>query len=248
MAFMTYRDQPNSTPLGVREKNLVCEIEDRLVPATVWLPDCEAPRPLVLVGHGGSGHKRSQLVLDIVEVLAKRHGYVVAAMDGPVHGDRKNAKAVPDEARSAFRQLWEQGGSVEAMVADWNEVLACVAGFQEVDASRVGYYGLSMGTAYGLPFVAQQDGIHAAVFGMWGTSRANSQRLLQDASRVRIPVLFALQWDDPLFSREGQFEIFDAFGTDDRRMHIHPGGHVDPDARRLSEIEHFLTLQLSHRA
>lgn len=236
---------PASRSAGIREKNFRCEIQDRLVPVTAWLPERDTPCPLVLVGHGGSGHKRSQLVLDIVDVLVKRHGYAVAAMDGPVHGDRQGAQTSPEAARAAFRTLWEEGGSVETMIADWNEVLVCLTGFEEVDSARIGYYGLSMGTAYGLPFVAQQTGIRAAVLGMWGTCRVNSERLLEDASKVHIPVLFSVQWNDELFTRHGQFEIFDAFATSDKRMHIHPGGHVDPDARRLAEIEHFLTRQLS---
>jgi cephalosporin-C deacetylase-like acetyl esterase len=230
---------------GIAERTFTCEIEGRRVPVTVWLPMSQKRCPLVLVGHGGSGHKRSEFVLDVVGPLVRERGFAVAAIDGPVHGDRRQSPASPSVARDEFRTLWEAGGSVEPMVADWQGTLDALCAFREIDASRIGYYGLSMGTAYGLPLLATERRIRAAVIGMWGTSRANSKRLVDDARSVRCPVLFSLQWNDELFTREGQFEVFDALATDRKHMAIHPGGHVNPGGARLDDIVHFLSRELA---
>ena len=235
----------HSESRGIAERTFTCAVEGRTAPVTVWLPMSQKPCPLVLVGHGGSGHKRSEFVLDVVGPLVRERGFAVAAMDGPVHGDRRSTPATPNLVRDDFRALWEAGGSVEPMVADWRAVLQALCAFREIDPTRIGYYGLSMGTAYGLPLLASEPRIRAAVIGMWGTSRVNSQRLVEDARAVRCATLFSLQWNDELFTREGQFEIFDALAMERKSMSIYPGGHVNPGGARLDDIVHFLARELA---
>jgi dienelactone hydrolase len=230
---------------GMAERTFNCASADRTVPVTVWLPMSQKPVPLVLVGHGGSGHKRSEFVLDVVRPLVRELGFAVAAIDGPVHGDRRATPAAPNVVRDEFRALWEAGGSVDPMADDWRATIDALCAFREIDASRIGYYGLSMGTAYGLPLLAREPRIRVAVIGMWGTSRANSARLVDDARKVRCPTMFSLQWNDELFTREGQFEVFDALATARKHIAIHPGGHVNPDADRLDGIVHFIARELA---
>jgi dienelactone hydrolase len=230
---------------GIAERTFSCSSGDRTIPVTVWLPMSQKPAPLVLVGHGGSGHKRSEFVLDVVGPLVREVGFAVAAIDGPVHGDRRATPAAPGVVRDEFRALWEAGGSVDPMVDDWQATIEALCAFREIDASRIGYYGLSMGTAYGLPLLAREPKIRVAVIGMWGTSRANSARLVEDARKVRCPTMFSLQWNDELFTREGQFEVFDALATSRKHIAIHPGGHVNPDADRLDGIVHFIQRELA---
>ncbi|VWX61905.1 Dienelactone hydrolase family protein [Burkholderiales bacterium 8X] len=236
---------PDSLPYPIVERSFSSDAGGRKVPLAAWFPVCEGPRPLVLVGHGGSGDKRSDAVTDMIGPLVGRHGFVVAAIDGPVHGERRTQPAAPLEVRDEFRRLWEAGGSVEPMVADWQAAFDTLSELPAIDRSAVGYYGLSMGTAYGLPFLAQAGFIRAAVIGMWGTSRVHSARLVDDARRVQCPTLFSLQWNDEIFTREGQFEVFDALAAADKHMTIYPGGHVNPQGGRLAEIVAFLARQLS---
>lgn len=235
----------HSESAGVAERTFTCAVGDRAAPVTVWLPMSQQRCPLVLVGHGGTGHKRSEFVLAVVGPLVRERGIAVAAMDGPVHGDRRQSPAPPAAVRDEFRALWEAGGSVEPMVADWRAVLDALCAFREIDSTRIGYYGLSMGTAYGLPLLAAEPRIRAAVIGMWGTSRVNSQRLADDARAVRCPTLFSLQWNDELFTREGQFELFDALACERKSMSIYRGGHVNPGGARLDDIVHFLARELA---
>lgn len=230
---------------GALEQRLQIERNGRRVPALAWLPKGRRGRcPLVLVGHGGSGHKRSALVLDAAMPLVRDHGFVVAAIDGPVHGERRAVFDVGERVRDAFRALWAEGGSVEPMVADWRAALDHLCRMPEVDTGAIGWYGISMGTAYGLPFVAAEPRIRAAVLGMWGTSRVNSARLLEDARQVRIPVLFQQKRNDEFFTPEGQQAIYDALASRDKRLAVYDGGHTDPTGEQLQDLVGFLVARL----
>jgi hypothetical protein len=54
---------------------------------------------------------------------------------------------------------------------------------------------------------------------------AMAPRFKQDAPKIMVPVLFHVQWDDELFPRDGQFELFDVLGTQDKRLIAFPGVH-----------------------
>jgi dienelactone hydrolase len=238
----TLADAPRPRLHGVQEKDFRLQVDDRSVPAAVWLPaDATDPRPLLLVGHGGTGHKKADPVLDLVRRLVQEQGFVVAAIDGPVHGDRRAAPASPEAVRDEFRAAWDRTDTIAPMVADWRALLDWLCALPAVDPTAIAYYGISMGTAYGLPLVAEEPRIRRAVLGMWGLSRKHSDRLLAAAGRIRCPLLFLQQWHDQRFSREHQATLFDAFAAEDRRMYVYPGDHADPDATRLDDIVHFLT-------
>jgi dienelactone hydrolase len=235
----------NNSFADAAERRFQVESEGRRVPAVAWMPEpSRGPRPLVLVGHGGSGHKTSQLVLDAAMPLVRDHGFVVAAIDGPVHGERRASFDAGAAVRDEFRALWAAGGSVEPMIADWRATLDHLCRMPEVDAEAVGWYGISMGTAYGLPFVAAEPRIRAAVLGMWGTSRVNSQRLVEDARRVTIPVLFQQKKDDEFFTPEGQVEVYEALASRDKRLAVYDGGHTDPAGAQLADLVAFLAQRL----
>jgi hypothetical protein len=61
---------------------------------------------------------------------------------------------------------------------------------------------------------------------------------------VHCPVLFSLQWNDQFFTREGQFDLFDALASSDKHMNVYVGGHVEPSGSRLDDIVHFLARRL----
>jgi hypothetical protein len=50
--------------------------------------------------------------------------------------------------------------------------------------------------------------------------------LRQQAGRITVPLLFLFQWDDELMTREGGLALWDAFGAEEKTMHINPGPHV----------------------
>jgi dienelactone hydrolase len=209
------------------------------VPAVLWTSvDPPGPVPLVLLGHGASGHKGVGYVTDLARALV-RLDMAAVAVDGPVHGDRRS-----DRGRNAqlvfleFCQAWSSCPTMtDEMVGDLTGVLDALIATGEFDEARVGWWGLSMGTILGLPFVAAEPRISAAVLGLMGLTGPTRARIVEDAPRVRCPTLFVVQWDDELFGREACLELFDALGSADKRMHVHPGRHgsVPPEAFQASE-------------
>ncbi|WP_321845866.1 alpha/beta hydrolase [Paraburkholderia bannensis] len=213
------------------------------VPAQIWSP-AGAPRALVLALHGGSGHKQSDAILAIASAFTRR-GCAVLAIDGPVHGERRiDCDLSSGTARTAFREAWRAGVGRTDIAADF---CAALDRAQEREGYRelpVGYIGVSMGTAYGLPLLARERRIRAAAIGLWSTTYAASEHLAQFAREVACPVWFTQQWNDEFFEREGTAELFDAIGSIDKRLVAYPGPHRELEGARLEEAADFLFKRL----
>lgn len=226
---------------GVRERRFDIVRPEGRVPGVLWTP--EQPRgqtPLVLLGHGGAGHKRDASRLDRAHAYVRRYGIAAAAIDGPYHGDR---------AARGHEQRYDAAAAAE-MVGDWQATLDALLGLGEFNAGRVGYGGVSMGTMFGLPFIVADGRIHCAVLGLCGVrSSARTEdslfaRLVRDAPRLTCPTLFLMQWDDELFDREGVLALFGLLGAADKRLHANPGGHAEtPEHVRDLGLE-FVAAQL----
>lgn len=231
---------------GVVERRFDLEVEARVVPGILWTPeDALGPRPIVLVGHGATRHKRVDHILALARHLARRHQFAVAAIDCPGHGDRR-ADPEADEIKvfAEFLAEWTRPGSVDDMIAEWAATLEAVRALDEVGDGPVGYWGLSMGTIYGVPFAATEPRVQVAVFGLMGLVGPTRERLAADAPRVTCPVLFIQQWDDQLLPRADVLALFDALGTVDKRLHAHPGDHSSVPAEEVEFSINFLARHL----
>ena len=237
----------------IRERTTRLNVDGRFVPVVLWTPMNALGRvPLVLIGHGGSGHKTTPLVTDLAWPLVERHGFAVAAIDGPVHGERRADwdPANPPQGmaiREQFLNLWRTGNSVDVIVEDWRDVIDELIAMPEIDSHAIGWYGLSMGTAYGLPLCAADERISGAVLGLWGADYPASERLMVDAPNVKCAVQFHQKWSDELFSKRGQLELFDRLGSTDKRLRIYLGEHGNPVGEQLDDIEEFLVTRLNAR-
>ncbi|HXJ26287.1 MAG TPA: hypothetical protein VNH17_11325 [Streptosporangiaceae bacterium] len=79
-----------------------------------------------------------------------------------------------------------------------------------------------MGTAIGVPFVAIEPRITAAVFGQhW------PDVLAEKADRISIPIEFDMQWDDEHISREEGLALFNAFASTEKSLHVNSGKHKE---------------------
>ncbi|WP_076999324.1 S9 family peptidase [Variovorax sp. KK3] len=217
----------------------------RRVPLAIWhRAGLDTPRPLVLIGHGGSGHKTAAAVERVAHALVREADFVVAAIDGPVHGERAAAGEGAEAVRDRFRTLWADGGSVEPMVADWTDALDDLCAMPVVDAEVIGWYGLSMGTAYGLPVVGRTPRVRCAVLGLWGDCRPRGDEILQQAAAVRVPVLFQAKPGDEIITIAGAQKVFAALGSADKRLTLHPGLHIEIGEPQLAEAVDFLQQRL----
>jgi dienelactone hydrolase len=228
---------------GVRERRFDLERDGRVVPGLVWTPpDSTGPRPLVLIGHGASGSKREDYVVALGRRLVRHLGYAAAAIDGPVHGDRRRGGGSgPDDPLLEFAQVWSgDAGMTDAMVADWRTTIDALQAEPDVGGGPVGWWGLSMGTILGLPVVAAEPRISVAVLGLMGLTGPTKKRLMADAASVRCPVLFLVQWHDELFPRDKVFTLFDALASTDKRLHAHPGRHGEVPLEEFEASERFL--------
>ena len=87
---------------AVCERDFTIERSGKAIPGVVWQPlRATGAQPLVLMGHGGSGHKRSAKLTRMAEIFTTGYGWWAAAIDGPVHGARG---PVTDAADSAYRE------------------------------------------------------------------------------------------------------------------------------------------------
>ena len=110
---------------------------------------------------------------------------------------------------------------------------------------RLGYWGLSMGTALGLRFVASDPRVKAAVLGLAGLGAAMGGAEFEMAARsLRIPILFLFQWDDELIARDSGLALFDAIGSTDKTLHVNPGGHVQVPVFENDAAESFFVRHL----
>jgi len=233
MAALRWIGEPISEG-GVTERRFDLVRETGIVPGILWTPaQQDRPVPLVLMGHGGSGHKRADRQLLLGRRFAGVAQMAAVSIDGPLHGDR-----VPEQLdRRQYQERMAAMGVdkvTDGMVDDWRATLDALSHLDTIGANRIAYMGFSMGTRFGLPYVAAAgDRLCCAVLGKNGirqtsampTSVNMAQRFKQDAPAIKVPVLFHVQWDDELFPRDGQFELFDLIGAHDKRLIAFPGPH-----------------------
>jgi dienelactone hydrolase len=216
---------------GVAERGFTVKRNGHSIPGVLWYPaERSGRRPLVLMGHGGSAHKRNDRMVMLGRLFAADYGWCAAAIDGPAHGERGPVTTANDPA---YRQMWQHQDVVQDMIDDWKSTLDALSPLDQVDEARVGYWGVSMGTMFGLPYVASDARVRTAVLGKAGMTGSSVRRSGIDtyfktfAPKVTIPVLFVMQWDDERFDRQGQLELFDQLGAHDKRLHAYPGQHSD---------------------
>ena len=248
---MEWRSAPVIT-MGVWERPLFVTRGAEKIPGIVWMPEeWTEPVPLVLVGHGGKSEKRNPASLAMARRLVRRHGIGVCAIDAIQHGERGPIVDTGDgPAQPEYLELWKRPDTFDRMNADWTATLDALLATDRFDAARIGYWGLSMGTVLGLPFVASEPRISAAVLGACGLTGRSvvggnfPARHRHDAPRLTCPVLFMVQWDDEIFDRDGALELFDLIGSPDKRMHVHPGRHGAFPAEAAGATREFLAARL----
>ena len=225
------------------EKSFVIESGSSSLPGVFWQGALSEKSPLVLLAHGGSGHKKSEKMVAMGTWISEGFGWNAVSIDGPAHGDRGPVQKSTDPA---YREMWQRPDVVGTMVEDWKCVINVFVELDSTDPERIGFWGLSMGTMFGIPYVASDSRIKAAVLGKSGLTGSSVERsgirpyFEESAPQIMQPVLFSIQWDDERFDRQGQLELFDLIGSSDKRLHAYPGRHQDSGPEALQVQAEFL--------
>ena len=131
-------------------------------------PTAEGPRPLVLVAHPATLDKSNDYVLwPAQQWVAAR--VICATIDQAGHGERaKKPISMEEFTKYPYRRMDQ---TVQTAV-DWMRALDYLSQRPDVDASRIGFVGFSMGGMRGAPFVGLDSRIKAAVFCISGAARS----------------------------------------------------------------------------
>ncbi|MDX3264960.1 alpha/beta hydrolase [Streptomyces sp. MI02-2A] len=221
------------------------------IPGVLWTPvGAAGTRPLILIGHGGGQHKKAPDIVVRARRFVAECGFAVAAVDVPGHGDRPmdekyNRIATENQARAeAGEELAPLIAGFQALVArqtvpEWRALLDALQEVEYVGAGPVGYWGVSLGCGLGVPFVADEPRVRAAVLGLGGALAS-----AEAAARITIPVEFLVQWDDERVPRAQSLALFDALASAEKTLHANPGKHGEIPAFELDSTLRFFARHL----
>ena len=209
------------------------------VTGVLWSPAASSEHAaLVLMGHGGGLHKKAPELVARARHYVTTHGFAVAAVDAPGHGDRPRTVA-DEQARADIRQAMVAGDTervasvsvqygialARRAVPEWQATLDALQQLSEIGEAPVGYGGgITLGTGIGIPLTAVEPRITAAIF---GGGFVVYEGLVEAARRITVPVQFLLPWDDEHVDRQSALALFDAFASKEKTLHANPGDHRD---------------------
>jgi hypothetical protein len=228
-----------TTSNGVIERTFT--LDD--VTGVLWSPETgTSGAPVILAGHPGGMDKKAPPHVARAHAAVITHGFHVATIDAPGHGDRPRS-AQDHRLIAKFREAREAGSGefsriladycasvAERAVPEWQATIDNLLSLPEIGRrAPIGYSGMSLASAVGISLVTVEPRIAAAMFG-WAAAH---DALLAAAKRVTIPIEYLLPLDDKEIPREAGLELFDAFASADKVLLAFPGGHhaVPTDGR-----------------
>jgi hypothetical protein len=178
--------------------------------------------------------------------MCGKYGFVVAVIDSPFHVSRHMNKSDSSFIQKEFQEMWADGEElITQMALDWKLALDALCELPEVDSRYVGYFGLSMGTAYGLEVVAKDLRIGVAVFGNWGIQQHHHGRLMTATRRINCPLEFYSY--EKALNLPAQKELFENFRSKEKKWHALPKEDFYRNDSQIEGIKDFFVLHLLDR-
>jgi uncharacterized protein len=147
--------------------------KDTKVPGLLVLPpNATKPAPTVLLLHGLGGSKKD---LQLLQMTLSGKGYASLAIDIAGHGERPKigGKELSDLTLEEIRETTAQ------TVQDLRRAVDYLESRKEVDAKRIGFMGVSLGSVIGGVFIGNEPRIKCAALwaggGDWGDLLTRSQ-------------------------------------------------------------------------
>ena len=140
-------------------------VHDQRVTALLSIPkSTTTPVPVIILMHGLGDHK----AVDYVEygnAAFIKNGYAVLRIDFHEHGDRKQDTYKFD--LTGDYKYWTRNVMIQT-VFDLRRAVDFIETRKELDASRIGYYGISLGGITGTIFCGVEDRIKVPVVALAG--------------------------------------------------------------------------------
>jgi hypothetical protein len=114
-----------------------------------------------------------------------------------------------------------------------------------------------MGARFGLALAAElNDRFRCVVLGKFGLRQCSAmhpgmaarERVMTDAARITVPLLLHVQWDDEIFPREGQVELFDLIGSPTKHLVTEAGPHSHTTPAAIAGWRAFIAEHLTDRS
>lgn len=222
------------------------------IPGILWTPVSaseSAPVPLMLVGHPGDLKRMYPRLVGRARHSVSE-GFAAVTIELPGAGDRPRLATV-DEARADLQRALAAGEPVsdeivdrlvlplvEQAVPEWRATMDAALSLPEIDGP-VGYSGGVI--AIGVRLAVLEPRLTVA--GLFAGSFV-PRSILEEARQVTIPLHVLLQWDDEGNDRQMALDLFDAFGSQEKKLFANMGGHTGVPAYAMEDASSFFTRHL----
>lgn len=218
------------------------------VPARLLLPpEGDGPFPLVLLQHGANGSKEAPYMVQVAAPWV-RAGAAVLSIDFPLHGERASAKlsgllrsglGLEGRPGPAARRVVEE--FVRQAVADLQRALDAAEQLPQVDAARVVYAGLSLGSIVGAAYLGVDARPRAAALALGGGGFGGPlvDPCVHVARFAPRPLLFVNASRDEVVPRSATEALY-AAAAEPKEIQWFDAGHQDLPGRAMKAMWFFL--------
>lgn len=231
----------HAEPDHVRKKLVFRGIRDSRVPAYLALPTHGAPPyPCVILLHGIGGSKEGwwleeashsgRLLTD--GLLAA--GFCVLALDAEYHGERLANNDYESATVFTFQRGWMQRtrDMIVQSVVEHRRAIDVLEARDDVDASRIGIVGYSMGGMMTFLLAAVEPRVSAAVACVPPLLREDRSPIAMHNYAPHIatqPFLLLVAEEDPAnITPEEARRLHGLIASPTKEIHFYPGGHLLP--------------------
>lgn len=221
-------------PSATQELQLTIDSGRGSIPCTFYKP--ENPRGVVLLGHGLSVDRFHRTVTGPAKILTDEFRLAVLVPELPLHGERADVVTEWNEFTTIWQNYWAGEGR-DQILLEWNQIYAFATKFD----LPILYFGLSLGTQYGILFLSQQTNVKAAVLGLFGSEPPPGSIIMNHcAPLVRTPVYFIQKQNDEIHPEENTRHLYESLGSDEKVLDSTPGNHQGVSLESLNRSCKFI--------